>query len=97
MQKRPGMHFNTYNALLSLSKLENESLSSLSTRASQLKSNMKALRPVDFDITKLDDELVLMALIRALPSEYTSLCQTLLLDDSLTLEKLQEVFVVLEN
>ena len=31
MQKRPGTRFNTYNALLSLSKLEDESLSSLST------------------------------------------------------------------
>lgn len=81
MQKRPGTRFNTYNALLSLSKLENESLSSLSTRASQLKSDMKALRPTDFDIAKLDDELILMALIRALPSEYAALWQTLLLDD----------------
>ena len=33
MQKRPGTHFNTYNALLSLSKSEDESLSTLSTRA----------------------------------------------------------------
>ena len=33
MQKRPGTRFDTYNALLSLSKLEDESLSSLSTRA----------------------------------------------------------------
>ena len=97
MQKRPGTRLNTYNALLSLSKLEDESLSSLSTRASQLKSDMKALRPADFDIAELDDKLVLMALIRALPSEYTSLRQTLLLDGSLTLEKLQEAFVVLEN
>ncbi|EPS99842.1 hypothetical protein FOMPIDRAFT_1024009 [Fomitopsis schrenkii] len=97
MQKRPGTCFNTYNALLSLSKLEDESLSSLSTRVSQLKSDMKALRPDDFDIAKLDDELVLMALIRALPSEYTSLRQTLLLDESLTLEKLQETFIALEN
>ncbi|KZT64659.1 hypothetical protein DAEQUDRAFT_805244, partial [Daedalea quercina L-15889] len=96
MQKCPGTHFNTYNALLSLSKAEDESLSTLSTRASQLKSDMKALHPSDFDIAKLDDELVLMALIRALPSEYNTLCQTLLLDDSLTLEKLQETFVALE-
>ena len=62
MQKRPGTRFNTYNALLSLSKSEDESLSTLSTRASQLKSDM-ALRPPSFDISKLDDELVLMALI----------------------------------
>ncbi|KAL7280846.1 LOW QUALITY PROTEIN: hypothetical protein ACG7TL_005790 [Trametes sanguinea] len=97
MQKRPGTRFNTYNALLSLSKADDESLSTLSTRASQLKSDMKALRPADFDLSKLDDELVLMALIRALPAEYNALRQTLLLDDSLTLEKLQDTFVVLEN
>ena len=97
MQKRPGTRFNTYNALLSLSKSEDESLSTLSTRASQLKSDMKALRPPSFDISKLDDELVLMALIRALPAEYNALRQTLLLDDSLTLEKLQDTFVALEN
>ncbi|CDO76911.1 hypothetical protein BN946_scf184594.g18, partial [Trametes cinnabarina] len=97
MQKRPGTRFNTYNALLSLSKADDESLSTLSTRASQLKSDMKALRPADFDLSKLDDELVLMALIRALPAEYNALRQTLLLDDSLTLEKLQDTFVALEN
>ncbi|KAL7278649.1 hypothetical protein ACG7TL_007650 [Trametes sanguinea] len=97
MQKRPGTRFNTYNALLSLSKADDESLSTLLTRASQLKSDMKALRPADFDLSKLDDELVLMALIRALPAEYNTLRQTLLLDDSLTLEKLQDTFVALEN
>ncbi|TFY56793.1 hypothetical protein EVJ58_g7422 [Rhodofomes roseus] len=96
MQKRPGTRFNTYNALLSLSKAENESLSTLSTRASQLKSDMKALCPQDFDIAKLNDELVLMSLIRALPAEYAAFCQTLLLDDTLTLEKPQDT-VALEN
>ena len=43
MQKRPGTRVNTYNTLLSLSKSEDESLSTLSTQASQLKSDMKAL------------------------------------------------------
>ncbi|KAI0349798.1 hypothetical protein OH77DRAFT_1414314, partial [Trametes cingulata] len=93
MQKRPGTRFSTYNALLSLSKADDESLSTLLTRASQLKSDMKALRPADFDLSKLDNELVLMALIRALPAEYNALRQTLLLDDSLTLDKLQDTFV----
>lgn len=97
MQKRPGMCFNTYNALLSLSKGEDKSLTMLLTQASQLKSDMKALCPQDFNITKLNDELVLMALICALPAEYATLCQTLLLDYSLTLEKLQETFIAREN
>ncbi len=61
---------------------------------SQLKSEMRALRPTTFNLDQLDNELVLMALIRALPAEFNSLHQTLLLDDSLTLE---EAFVALEN
>ncbi|PIL36549.1 hypothetical protein GSI_00238 [Ganoderma sinense ZZ0214-1] len=95
MQKRPGTRFNTYNALLSLSKAENES--SLSTQASQLKSDMKALHPANFTLTQLNNELILMALICALPLDYASLRHTLLLDDSLTLDKLQDMFVALEN
>ena len=76
MQKRPGTRFNTYNALLSLSKQEDESLSSLAHRALQLRSDMLALRPMSYTLTNLDDELVLMALIRSLPPEYTPCCWT---------------------
>ena len=97
MQKRPGTRFNTYNALLSLSKQEDGSLSSLAHRALQLRSDMQALRPMSYTLTNLDDELVLMALIRSLPPEYTALRHTLLLDDSLSLDKLQDIFVSLEN
>lgn len=97
VQKQPGTRFNTYNSLFGLHLGEAESLTSLSTRASQYKADMKALRPPTFSLTDLDDELTLMSLLRALPAEYTSLKQTLLLDDSLTLSKLQETFVTLEN
>ena len=58
---------------------------------------MKALHPASFDVLKPDNELVLMALIRALPAEYNALRQTLLLDDSLMLKKLQDMFIALEN
>lgn len=92
VQKCPGTHFNTYNALLGLQHSEGESLTFLAARANQYKLDMKALRPSAFDITQLDDELTLMALIRALPAEHTSLRQTLLLDDTLTLSRLKEMF-----
>ena len=52
---------------------------------------MLALHPMSDTLTNLDDELVLMALIRSLPPEYTALCRTLLLDNSLSLDKLQDV------
>ncbi|EPQ49729.1 hypothetical protein GLOTRDRAFT_51687, partial [Gloeophyllum trabeum ATCC 11539] len=97
LQKRPGARFTTYDALLGLQCTEGESLSSLAARATQLKQNMKLMRPAAFTVSQLDDELVLMALIRALPSQYAPLKQTTLLDDSLTLDKLMELFVALEN
>ena len=58
---------------------------------------IRALHPPTFTITQLNNELVLMALIQALPPEFALLHHTLLLDDSLTLDKLQDIFVVLEN
>lgn len=73
MQKCPGTHFNTYNVLLSLQNADDESLSSLATQALQLKSDMKSLRPPGFGIAQLDNELVLMTLIRAMPAEYAAL------------------------
>ncbi|TFY69701.1 hypothetical protein EVJ58_g261 [Rhodofomes roseus] len=92
MQKRPGTCFTT---LLSLSKAVDESLS---TQASQLKSDIKVFCPQDLDIAKLDNELVIKALNHALPTKYAALLhQTLLLDDTLTLEKLQDTFVALKN
>ena len=51
------------------------------------------LRPKDFDIKQLDNELASMALIRALPEEYSAFVSTLLLKDDLDKAKIHQAFV----
>ncbi|KZT18336.1 hypothetical protein NEOLEDRAFT_1080519, partial [Neolentinus lepideus HHB14362 ss-1] len=92
VQQKPGTHFNAYDALLGLRKLEGESLASLMARADKAISDIRALRPKDFTIESLDNDLASMALIRALPAEYNNFVSSLLLLDSLDLSKLQSAF-----
>ena len=54
--------------------------------------DIKALHPASFTIIDLDQELLSMSLIRALPSEYNSFVSSLLLLDSLDTTKLQAAF-----
>ena len=51
----------------------------MAVRIEQAMGNIKNLRPKDFTIEKLDDELQCMALIRALPEEYSHFSTSLLL------------------
>jgi len=92
LQKKPGARFNAYEALLSIRKREDESLSDLMGRADKAMQDIKALRPASFTIVDLDQELLSMSLIRALPSEYNSFVSSLLLLDSLDTTKLQAAF-----
>ena len=45
--------------------------------------SIQNLRPKDFDLSTMDDELQSMALIRALPEAYSSFVDALLLKDKL--------------
>src|SRR5579859_1426480 len=92
LQKKPGARFNAYEALLSVRKREDESLSDLMGRADKAMQDIKALRPASFTIDDLDQELLSMSLIRALPAEYNSFVSSLLLLDSLDTNKLQAAF-----
>ena len=65
LQKRPGMRFNAYDDLFSIRKLEDESLQSLINRVEDAVKTIRDLRPKDFTLDKLDEELASMALIRA--------------------------------
>ena len=96
LQKRPGAHFNAYDALFSIRKMPDESLTSLMTRVDTAMEKIKNLRPKDFAIDEMDNELVCMTLIRALPEEYSSFASSLQLMDKFSKEKLQEAFVAEE-
>lgn len=91
-QKKPGTRFAAYDVLFSIRKQEDESLSSLMGRTQHAMQSIQDLRPDSFDITMLDEELQCMTLIRSLPAEYNSFVSSLLLLDSLTLDKLLSAF-----
>ncbi|KZT22071.1 hypothetical protein NEOLEDRAFT_1072190, partial [Neolentinus lepideus HHB14362 ss-1] len=91
-KQKPGTHFNAYDVLLGLRKLEGESLTSLMARADKAMQDIHALHPRDFTINSLDNDLTSMALIHALPAEYNNFISSLLLLDSLNLSKLQSTF-----
>jgi len=83
LQQRPGARFNAYDDLFSIRKLEEESLQSLANRVDAAMQQIQNLRPKDFTLDKLDEELLCMAMIRSLPEDYSHFVSTLMLSDKL--------------
>ena len=93
MNKQAGTRFNAYDDLFSIRLQESESLSSLITRVDAVMNRIQGLRPSDFDIKQMDEELAIMALIRALPQEqYGSFVSSLLLQKDLSKADVQSAF-----
>jgi len=92
VQKKPGARFNAYNDLFFIQKNNNETLMDLAVRIEHAMRNIKNLWSKDFTLEKLDDELQCMALIRALPEEYSHFSTSLLLLDSLDKKKIIQTF-----
>ena len=93
VSKRPGACFNAYDDLFSIRKQPDESLQALMNRIDEAMRTISNLRPKDFTLAKLDEELVCMAMIRSLPEEYSHFTSSLLLLDSLDKSKLLSTFV----
>ena len=96
VQKIPGSRFNAYDDFFSIRKRPDESLSALIARIEHALGRIKDLRPANFSLDKLDNELVCMAMIRSLPSEYSSFTSSLLLLGSLDKDTLKEAFITEE-
>jgi len=79
VSKRPGARFNAYDDLFSIRKQPDESLQALMNRIDEAMRTISNLRPKDFTLAKLDEELVCMAMIRSLPDEYSHFTSSLLL------------------
>ncbi len=92
-----GARFNAYDDLFSIRKLEDESLQSLMNRVDTAIHRIQDLRPKDFTLTNLDDELASMTLIRALPDEFSGFASSLLLLDKLEKSTIQQAFVSEES
>ena len=86
------MRFNAYADFFDIRKREDESLTTLMARIDQSMQNIRNLRPSTFSLTDLDDELIAMAMITALPHDYASFRSSLLLLDQVDHSTLQEAF-----
>jgi len=97
VQKRPGTRFNAYDDFFSIRKEENESLQALIARIGGAMTKMQNLRLKHFDLDKLDEELVCMAMIHALPETYAGFTSSILLLGSLSKTALPDAFQVEET
>jgi hypothetical protein len=92
VQKKPSSRFIAYDSLFNIRKEETETLSALMARTDKAMQDIKSLRPSTFTIDDLDKELLCMTLIRALPTEFDHFASSLLLLDTLDLNKLKSAF-----
>src|SRR5258708_14561817 len=77
IQQRTAPCFNAYHALLSVQKLDSESLEGLINRVDEHIRIIKSLSPSSFTMDNLYDELAVMAIIRALPHSFDDVIRTI--------------------
>lgn len=98
LQKKPSSRFTAYESLFNIVKEDNESLPALCGRVEAAMHTVRNLRPSDFTVQNLEDELACMTLIRALPAEqFAAFRSTLLLQPTITLEVLRNAFQLEEE
>ena len=73
------------------------SLPSLTARIEKAMQEVKNLQPDSFSITELDGDLMCMAMIRSLPSEYRSFVSSLVLLPQFDFKTLKEAFIIEED
>src|SRR5260370_2512886 len=77
IQQHTAPRFNAYHALLSVQKLDSESLEGLINRVDEHIRIIKPLSPTSFTMDNLYDELAVMPIIRALPHSFDEVIRTL--------------------
>jgi hypothetical protein len=97
--KTPGMRFNALDTLFSIRKDDDKTLRSLMTGAETAMNEYKSLIPTDnsFTLQMMQDELITMTLIRALPTELSHVRSTLNVHTNLTLAVAQQAFIAEDN
>jgi hypothetical protein len=92
-KQRPAARFMAYDQLFSIRKREEESLSSLMVRVDDAMRTIQNLRSSGFTLENLEEELLCMAMIRALPiPEYQPFISSLNILSEFNKAKLQEAF-----
>ena len=98
MQQKPTARFNAYEALFNITKSNDESLPAVAARVEKAMHTIKDLRPSEFTLNELDDDLACMALIRSLPpDQYASFRSSLLLLPSISMSVLKDALQAEES
>lgn len=94
-QQNATSRFIILNDFLNIQKQPEESLSALIGRVDTSLQALRASKPADFSLTKLEEELAYSSLIRALPEEFHSFRSSLLLvnGDAITYSKVKQAFL----
>jgi Reverse transcriptase (RNA-dependent DNA polymerase)/gag-polypeptide of LTR copia-type/GAG-pre-integrase domain len=107
--KTAGTRFNAMDTLFSIRMESGEDLRSLITRTVAAMQRVKALRPSTpttqtlypdpsaYTLETLDNELIIMTLIRALPQDYQHVRAALLIQPTLTLDIVRDAFLAEDN
>jgi Reverse transcriptase (RNA-dependent DNA polymerase)/gag-polypeptide of LTR copia-type/GAG-pre-integrase domain len=110
--KTAGSRFNAMDTLFNTHMEPGETLQSLMTRVTAAMNRVKSLRPgtsstasgqtlsggtASYTLETLDNELIIMTLIRALPSDYQHVRSALLIQSSLTLDNVRDAFLAEDN
>jgi hypothetical protein len=104
VQQVPGMRFSAYNKLFSVTKAADESLPAVASRIEDTLACIKELRPTvvklatgtrHYGLNDLGNELVLMAMLRALPlEEFSDFTSSLIRQKDLTRGDVEAAFQV---
>lgn len=94
-QQNATSRFIILNDFLNIQKQPEESLSALIGRVDASLQALRASKPANFTLTKLEEELAYSSLIRALPEEFHSFRSSLLLvnGDAISYSKVKQAFL----
>lgn len=92
-QDNPASRFIAFDNLLSINKGEDESLTSLLTRAEEALNALRNTHSTTLTLKAFEDEITAALLLRALPEEYSSFRSALLLMTTFDLKTVKEAFI----
>jgi hypothetical protein len=93
----PAVRFSAYNDLFNVRKDPEESLTSLMSRVDKVCAKVQSLRPKDYTLAMMDDELAALTLLRALPESDLVWTSSLMMNDSVKYSDVKTHFTSQES
>lgn len=97
LQKNPVQRFNAYQALLNIQKSDDETLPELVARVQDAINKVKQLRSEKTSVEDIDSDLSVIALVKALPEQYSAFRSALMLLPKLDMASVSTAFQAEES